>query len=135
MTVVVTGAAGHIGGNLVRMLLADGRKVRAMLREDERAVAGLDVERVRGDLFEPETLRRAFDGADVVYHLAARITIVGALGGLVERTNVEGPRNVARACRDAGVRRLVHFSSIHAFVQPPVGEPLDETRPLADDDR
>ncbi len=127
-TVTVTGATGHIGANLVRALVEGGRKVRTLLHGDARALDGLDVERVPGDVLDPESLRKAFAGADVVYHLAARISVTGDPDGMVHRTNVEGPRNVSRACLAAGVRRLVHFSSIHAFRQEPLDQPLDETR-------
>lgn len=133
MTVVVTGASGHVGGNLVRALLAAGRKLRCVVRDDARAIDGLDVERVRADVTDPASLRAAFDGAEVVYHLAAKISIEGDPDGIVHRTNVEGPRNVVAACLDAKVKRLVHFSSIHAFTQPPLLEHLDEGRPLVDD--
>jgi len=133
MTVLVTGASGHVGANLVRALLDRDRAVRVLARDDARAIDGLDVERVRGDVLHPDTLRAAVDGADVVYHCAARISIVGDPDGMVLRTNTEGPRNVVRACLDAGVRRLVHFSSIHAFDQAPLDQPLDETRPFVGD--
>jgi dihydroflavonol-4-reductase len=131
MTTVVTGAAGHVGGNLVRELLARGREVRAVVREDTRAVDGLDVEVVRTDVCDQDGLRAAFVGADVVYNLAAFVTISGSFGGEADRTNVDGPRNVARACLEAGVRRLVHFSSIHAFDTRPEDGVIDETRGLA----
>ena len=126
--VVVTGASGHVGGNLVRALLASGRAVRVCVREDTRSIDGLDVERVRADVLDRDSLARAFDGAEVVYHLAALISIVGPQGGRVHRTNVEGPANVVEACLDRKVRRLVHFSSVHAFNQQPPDQPLDETR-------
>jgi dihydroflavonol-4-reductase len=103
-----------------------------LVREDVRAVEGLDVERVRGDVLDPESLRRAFDGAEVVYHLAARISVTGDPDGSVWRTNVDGPRNVAEACLACRVRRLVHFSSVHALAQDPVDVPLDESRAPAD---
>jgi dihydroflavonol-4-reductase len=131
MTVAVTGASGHVGGNLVRALLAQGRKVRVLARRDRRALAGLDVEFVEGDLFDEASLARLVDGAETVFHLAARISIVGPEGGLVERTNVLGPRNVAAACLDAGVKRLVHTSSIHAFSTHPNSEVVDENRAFA----
>ena len=133
--VLVTGASGHVGGNLVRALLAQGRKVRALVRNDTRALEGLDIERVKGDVLDPATLRPAFEGVDVVYHLAAIITIEGDPDGLVRRTNVDGPHNIVEACLHAKVRRLVHFSSIHAFEQPPLLEPLDEKRPLEESRR
>lgn len=128
MPVLVIGAAGHVGGNLVRSLLAAGRKVRATVYRDERALAGLDLEKVRADVLDPASLAAALRDVDVVYHLAAIIAIAGEPESRVREVNVTGPRNVARACLDAGVRRLVHFSSIHAFEQLPLDRPLDETR-------
>ena len=68
----------------------------------------------------------AFEGAEVLYHLAAVISIDGGRGGLVHAVNVEGAGNVAEAALDAGVRRMLHFSSIHAFAAEPLDEPLDE---------
>jgi dihydroflavonol-4-reductase len=135
MTVAVTGASGHVGGNLVRALLAQGREVRVLARRDRRALDGLDVQVIEGDLFDDDALARLVEGAETVFHLAARISIVGPEGGLVEQTNVEGPRRVAEACLAAGVKRLVHTSSIHAFSTYPNGEVVDETRPLALDRR
>ncbi len=127
--VAVTGASGHVGANLVRALLERGRRVRVLVREDTRAVDGLPVERVQASLFNEGELRAAFAGADVVYHCAGRVEIARGEEELVRRTNVDGVRHVMQACLAAGVRRVVHFSSIHAFQQRPQGEPLDETRP------
>ncbi len=131
MTVALTGASGHLGANLLQALVAQGREVRALVRKDRRSLEGLAVEPVEGDLSEPVSLRRLVSGAETVFHLAARISIAGAEGGLVERTNVEGARAVAEACLAAGVKRLVHTSSIHAFSSEPNSEVLDETRALA----
>jgi len=132
MLTVVTGATGHIGGNLVRALLAEGRKVRCVVwceDKDTAALDGLDVERVYGDVRDIESLKAAFAGADVVYHLASRISIVGPEGGLVRAINVQGAANVAEACLSCGVRRLVHFSSIHARnINTDLDKPVDETR-------
>ena len=113
MTVAVTGASGHIGGNLVRALLAKGRKVRVTVRRDTRAVDGLDVEKVDADVSDPDALRAAFEGAEVVYHLAAAISIYGDSDRMLSRVNVDGTRNVVKAVMACGVKRLVHFSSIH----------------------
>jgi len=132
MTTVITGASGHIGANLVREMLARGRACRAVVYRDTRALGGLDVERVTADLADPASLQRAFTGADTVFHLAARISIAGDRGGHVHNTNVRGTREVVRACLACRVRRLVYFSSIHAFCQRPLDEPLDETRRKSD---
>jgi dihydroflavonol-4-reductase len=130
--VAVTGATGHIGANLVRALLAAGARVRALVRDDVRALEGLPVEPVRGDVLAPETLPPLVSGAEVVIHLAGRISISGDPGGMVVRTNVEGARNVAAASRAAGARRLLHVSSVHAYTGHPLDVAVDESRPLAD---
>lgn len=139
MTVLVTGAAGHIGANLVRALLQRGEHVRVLVRSSTKALEGLDVERVRGDVRDPDAARRAASGVEVVYHLAAQISISGDPTGLVRAVNVDGTRSVAEAALAAGVRRLVHCSSVHAFdlYQRTDGDPLvDETWPrVADDPR
>jgi len=127
--VAVTGATGHIGGCLVRQLLDRGLEVRALVRPPRRpSLAGLDLESFEGDVRDPDAMRRFVRGADVVYHLAAVISIVGPMNGLVRQVNVEGARNVGKAALRAGVRRLVHVCSVHAFDQAPLDRPLDETR-------
>jgi dihydroflavonol-4-reductase len=117
-----------VGGNLVRLLLSRGRDVRAFVRDDARAVEGLDVEKVRADVLDPPSLEKAFRGVHVVYHLAAGISVWGDDGGMMKAVNVEGASNVAEACLRSGVKRLIHFSSIHAMDQVPGAETLDETR-------
>lgn len=131
MVTAVTGASGHFGGNLVRALLAQGRTVRCLVRGDRRALEGLPVHFVEGDIFSRRALAELLDGADTVFHAAARISIVRGEDALLERTNVEGVRGVVEACLTARVRRLVHVSSIHAFHSEPNSQLLDETRALA----
>jgi len=133
MMSVVTGASGHVGGNLVRALLAEGREVRVLIHHDRRAIEGLDVEVVEGDVCDPASLRRAFAGADIVYHLAVHTSILTTDWPLCEAVNVLGTRNVVEACLACGARRLVHFSSIHALRQEPLDVPVDESRPLVED--
>src|SRR5215831_14287741 len=95
MTVVVTGAAGFIGRSLVPALATRHRKVRAVVEATvhpelvgaERS-AGAHVEQLVADVLEPAALAGAFEGAEVVYHLAARVSISGDPGGNVMRTNV-----------------------------------------------
>ncbi len=115
MTVVVTGAAGHLGGNLCRALLKQGEAVRAAAHRDRRALDGLDVSIVSIDLADPASLRKAFAGAEKVYHLAGKISIQGDPDGSVHAANVVGARNAAEAALEVGVERFVHVSSVHAF--------------------
>jgi dihydroflavonol-4-reductase len=131
--IVVTGAAGLVGGNLVRILLAEGQEVRALVHRDRRALVGLDVEIVNGDVAELDSLIRAFAGAEVVYHTAGSISLRMDSWDELARVNITGTRNVVRACLRCGVRRLLHFSSVEALRQEPLDQPLDENRsPLAD---
>jgi dihydroflavonol-4-reductase len=134
MRTVVTGAYGHVGANLVRALLDRGDEVRAADKRQTEALAGLDVEHVPIDVLEPESLERAFDGADTVFHLAAVISIIGDPTGIVRRVNVEGPRNAAHAALACGVSRFVHCSSAHAFDLERCGPELTEAGPRATGD-
>jgi len=135
MAVVVTGGAGHIGANFVRALLARGVPTRALIHEDRRAIEGLDVDVVAGDVRNKESLLAAFAGAEVVYHLAADISLLESEWSLLEAVNVTGVRNVVEACLSCGVRRLVNFSSIHAMMQEPMDIPVDESRSLVNSGR
>ncbi len=134
--VAVTGATGHLGANLVRTLLDAGFTVRALYRTSATLTAldCLDVETIQADVLDPASLEEAFSSVDAVINLAGVISIDGDPHGHVMRTNVEGPRNVARTCHRLGVRKLVHVSSIHAFKYRAADAVVDETHPLADAD-
>jgi dihydroflavonol-4-reductase len=93
------------------------------------------VQLIDGDVRDRASLRRGFDGVELVYHLAARISIAPGDEDEVHQVNVLGVRNVVAACLEAKVRRLVHFSSIHAFDAEPLDAVIDETRPLAPDSK
>lgn len=114
----------------MRALRADGHEVRALVRANRRGLDGLGLEFVDGDLADGAALARAFAGAELVFHLAARISIVPGDDAEVHAVNVVGTRNVVAACLAARVGRLVHFSSIHALCPAPHDVPIDETRPL-----
>ncbi len=130
---VVTGATGFVGNALVRALLAQHvAGVRALVGPSRSTVSlgGLDVERVEADVRSYASLVRAFRGAEIVYHTAGLVSI--GTGGLkkLRATNVQGTRNVLRACRTAGVSRVIHTSSVHGLLEPPHGTTLDETFPV-----
>ncbi len=129
MTALVTGAAGHLGNNVVRALLARGRKVRALVHSESGSLNGLDVEKRSADILDPGSLDGAFRGVEVVYHFAAWVSIVPSEGSHVTRTNTLGTRNVVEACLAHGVRRLVHASSVHALTPPRSNGVTDENCP------
>jgi dihydroflavonol-4-reductase len=131
MTTLVTGASGHVGANLVRSLIAQGRDVRVLIHHNSHALEGLDVERVYGDVCSTNSLSPAFSGVDIVYHLAARVSIEMNCGPELNEINVIGTRNIVAASLKHNIRRLVHFSSIDAIEQKPVHVPVNELSPLA----
>jgi nucleoside-diphosphate-sugar epimerase len=133
-TAFVTGGSGFIGGRLVRRLVEAGWSVRALARSDRSATAVADAgaEPVRGDLADPESLRAGAQGCELAFHAAAEVGDWGTRADF-ERSNVQGTGNVLSACRDAGVRRLVHVSTEAVLL---AGQPLvnaDETAPLRPD--
>ncbi len=128
--VVVTGGAGHVGTNLANALLADGHQVLIVDVREPVSAIGNGARWLRADVRDPEAMLRACAGADIVYHLAAVISVVGGLGGLVESVNVGGVRTLAEAALTAGVPRLVHCSSVHAYnLAGLVGRVVDERSP------
>lgn len=127
MLAVVTGARGFIGSNLVRRLLADGFEVRTADIRPPTTARDDAVDDRRIDVLDRASLRAAFDGADIVFHLAAMISIVGDPDGKVRAVNVDGAHNAAAAALDAGVSRYVHCSSVHSFDLETCGPSLDET--------
>ncbi len=131
-TVLVTGASGHVGNTLVRELLAQQKTVRALILpgEETAALQGLAIEMVYGDVLQPETLKPAFEGIEDVYHLAGIISIMPGQNEVMRKVNVEGTKNVIAAAKNAGTRRLVYTSSIHALGRPPHGVTIDETLPF-----
>jgi len=129
---LVTGATGHIGNVLVRLLLERGEKVRAMLMpgEDPSPLQGLEVEIVEADVLDYQSLLKAFDQIDVVYHLAGIISILPGKQPMVQAVNVLGTRNAIQAAQSSGVNRMVYTSSIHALTRVPHGVLIDETVPF-----
>jgi dihydroflavonol-4-reductase len=83
MIAAVTGACGHLGGNLIRALLEAGHHVRAVDLRAGAAIERLQVTFVEADVLEPESLRRAFRGVEGVFHLAAIISVTGDPHGQV----------------------------------------------------
>jgi len=133
-TAFVTGGSGFVGGALIERLRSEGRDVRALARSERAAerVRELGAEPVSGDLDDRESLRAGAEGCEVCFHAAAKVEDWGDPADF-ERLNVQGTRNVIDACREAGVRRLVHVGTEAALM---AGQPLvnvDESAPLRPD--
>lgn len=129
MKIALTGAAGHLGAALLQELNNRKIAVKALVRDsDTRSCFGLAVEIVTGDMMHHGVLADLMKDCDVVIHSAALISVNGDPKGLVQLTNVEGTRLAIDNALQAGVKRFIHISSIHAFQQKPSLEILDEQR-------
>lgn len=134
--VLITGASGFTGFSLALSLAALGHRVRGLVRNRERGTqleqAGITT--VTGDIRDPEVLRRATDGVDTVYHLAAVFRRAGVPDSEYREVHVDGTRLLVEACANAGVRRVVHCSTVgvHGSV---VGDgPATENAPFKPQD-
>lgn len=121
--VLVTGATGLLGSALTRHLVRSGEDVRIFRRETSRIDAiediVLNVEHAVGDLSDSVALLDAMAGIERVYHTAAYVSFGGRSDqDELMRVNVDGTARVINAALDAGIRRLVHTSSMAAFGRP-----------------
>ena len=139
--VLVTGAGGFIGSQLVERLLAEGARVRAFVRYTSRADTGYlrfappelsgALEIASGDLREWHTMRQAVQGCAIVFYLGALISITYSYQHPYEvaEVNFMGTLNILMACRELGVRRLVHTSTSEVYGTAR-RVPIDESHPL-----
>ncbi|MEV6276461.1 NAD-dependent epimerase/dehydratase family protein [Nocardia sp. NPDC051832] len=126
MKVAVTGAAGYLGSNLLPLLVAAGHEVTAIDRAVPEHPTDPRITWVSGNVLDPASMRDVLAGNELVYHLVAVITL-SEKNDLAWKVNTEGVRVVAEAALAAGVRRMVHTSSIHAFNQYTCGGRIDES--------
>lgn len=113
---LVTGATGFIGSHVAERLIQEGWRVRTIVRptSDTSFIDKLGVEKVVGDLTDPETVRRAMEGVEAVVHCAA---MVGDWGPVEKyrKVNVEAMRNLLEEAARVGVKRFVHISSLGVY--------------------
>lgn len=123
---VITGASGHIGYALIKELEAREEKFRILVRNKNKIFDGIPCEVAFGDVTEPESLEKAFEGADTVYHLAGVIDLGTGNEEWTREVNVQGTINVVEACKKCNVRRLVYVSSVDILKALPGNEPMTE---------
>lgn len=130
MVTAITGASGHIGAHLVRLLIAQGQSVRALVRRNTKPLDGLACETVKGDLLDRESLTSLCSGASTVFHLGGVISLQGDQDGHVHSVNVTGTQNIVQAAIASNVETVVLCSSIQAFeARQADSKTIDETSP------
>jgi dihydroflavonol-4-reductase len=131
-TVLVTGASGFVGSAVARLLAASGFRVRALVRPTSPVahLAGHDVEFIRGDLRDAESVRPAMRGVRALFHVAADYRLWAPDPDEIVRNNLTSTRTVMEEAKHAGVERVVYTSSVATLTCSPKGEIADETVPL-----
>ena len=132
---LVTGATGFLGHNLCPYLVAQGYRLRALVRptSDHNFLTALGIELAWGDVRDPEAVRQAVSGCRAVIHAAAKFRFWGPRPEFLE-INVTGTRHVLEAALQAGVERFVYVSTIAAVGHPPPETVITEETPCEPQD-
>jgi dihydroflavonol-4-reductase len=137
MRAFLTGASGFVGSHLLSTLLAEGAAVRCLVRASSPRtnLEGAEAaDLVEGDLHDADSVARAMEGCDTVFHCAADYRLYVRDQEEMYRSNVEGTRHVLEAASSAGVEKVVYTSSVGALGLKADGSPADESVPVTLDD-
>jgi len=129
MIVALTGASGHIGINLLPILIEKGYEVRVLVHKNSEVFKDFNVTTIHGDLLNKQSLIDCIDGAEIVIHLAGLITLEKRSEEVLN-VNIKGTKNLLEASMELGVKKFIFFSSIHALNVFPLTGIMDETREL-----
>jgi dihydroflavonol-4-reductase len=133
MKAFVTGATGFVGSHVAQLLAAEGADLRLLVRPTSRTenIADLKGERVTGDLRDPDSLKKAMQGCEFVFHVAADYRLWVRDPDDMYRCNVEGTRAIIQAAQAGGVRRVIYTSSVATMGFTMTGHIADETSPVS----
>lgn len=131
MKVLVTGASGFVGVNLIPYLIKQGLEVRALVRNPDKAkelsrITNKSLELFKGDINDAASLENATQNIDSVFHLAGVVGYSKTQREEMERVNVLGTKNIIESCIKNKIRRLLHFSSVAAVGANDRPQPLNE---------
>ena len=117
MKILVTGADGLLGNNLVRELLSRDYKVSVLLlpNSNTHSLDELDIERFEGNILNPEDIEKAILGCDAVIHAAANTNIWPSRSEIIRKVNIDGTKNIIDAALKANVKRLVYIGTANSF--------------------
>lgn len=128
--IAITGVTGHLGNTVCQALDKAGYRWRGLTRNSDKAQRmGFNHEVIQGDLMVDSDLDRLLNGTSCLIHLAAEVSIYPKDREKVLKTNIEGPKQVIKACVRNHVETVIHFSSIHAHESSDLNHQLDEKTP------
>ena len=130
MAILITGSTGYIGSLLTTKLATQGQDIRILVRKDPQ-IPEFNMPNIRvfkGDINDPESLARAMEGIDQVYHMAAYARLWAKDPDTFRVVNVEGTRNVLAAAVEAGVSKVV-YTSTAGVIGPSRNKPMTENDP------
>lgn len=132
MATLVTGGNGFLGSHIVRKLVERGDEVKILLRKTSKTINidDIDAERVYGDVTDIDSIRKALEGCDRLYHAAGLVSFKQADYKKMEDVNVKGTNNVFTAAMEAGIKKAVYTSSVAAIGLKPGREPANEETPF-----
>lgn len=129
---IITGAAGHLGGTIIRILKSQDVEVRGLILPSEAAVPGEHITYYKGDVRDSASMEPLFAGAEdretIVIHTAGIVDISGTVSPALYNVNVNGTRNIIELCLRHRVKRLVYVSSVHAIPEKDPDHVLSEVR-------
>lgn len=133
-SVLVTGASGLVGSHLLKKLLCEGKKIKAIYRKDIPDVKGKEnIEWVEGDILDVISLEKAMKHVDHVYHCAAVVSFNPAMKDLMFKTNIEGTANIVNIALETGVKKLCFVSSVAALGKTTPGKEVTESSIWSED--
>lgn len=115
MSIVITGANGHIGNNLVRLLVDKGYNVRVIVRRKDESLDGLDIEYKIGSFYDEELLKESIFEGDIVIHLAAFIDVKNKYKNDCDKINTLGTKIISEFAYKAKVKKFIYISSVDAI--------------------
>lgn len=133
MKAFVTGSTGFVGSHVAQLLSAQGADLRLLVRATSRTenIADLKADRLIGDLRDPDSLKKAMQGCEFVFHVAADYRLWVRDPQEMYRSNVEGTRALIRAAQETGVRRVIYTSSVATMGFTTSGHIADENSPVS----
>lgn len=131
MKVFVTGADGMLGTNIVHELLDRKYEVKCLVHPKSlsKTLDGLQIEKLSGNILEPNTFESHLTGCDFVIHVAASTAVWPGRNEMVNRINLEGTRNVMMAAKKANIKRFIHVGSANTFAPGTKEKPGNELNP------